>query len=118
MDTRPRVGRVGESATERLYVARGFRVVARNWRCGIGELDLILARGSLMVVCEVKTRRSSRFGGGFEAVGDRKRHKVRAVTQVFLQDLRELPEAVRFDVASVRLRPDGSATIELFEDAF
>ena len=53
---------------ETRYVARGYRVVARNWRCRIGELDLVLARGSALVICEVKTRRGSRLrrrvGGG------------------------------------------------------
>ena len=93
-------------------------MVARNWRCRLGELDLVLSRGTSLVICEVKTRRGSRFGGGFEAVDVRKRQKVRALAEVFLLQCRSSPASVRFDVASVWLKPDGSASVEIFEDAF
>ena len=118
MDERAEVGRRGEAAAERRYVARGYRVVARNWRCRLGELDLVVARGTTLVICEVKTRRGSRYGGGFEAVDARKRRKLRALAEVFLQQHGVAPSAIRFDVASVRLRADGSASIEVFHDAF
>ena len=118
MDERGEVGRRGEAAAERRYVAHGYRVVARNWRCRIGELDLVVARGTTLVICEVKTRRGSRYGGGFEAVDARKRRKLRALAEVFLQQHGVSPSAIRFDVASVRLRADGSASIEVFHDAF
>jgi putative endonuclease len=118
VDTRPLTGRSGESATETRYVRHGFRVVARNWRCGIGELDLVLRRGDLLVVCEVKTRRGGRFGAGFDAVDARKRRKLRALAEAFLQQDAFGPVAVRFDVSSVRLHADGSAVVEVFEDAF
>ena len=118
MDTRPCTGRSGESATEIGYVRRGFRVVARNWRCAIGELDLVFLRGDLLVFCEVKTRRGVRFGAGFDAVDARKRRKLRALGEAFLLHHAFGPVAVRFDVASVRLRPDGSARVDVFEDAF
>ena len=119
MDERIAVGRRGEAAVEQLYVSRGYRVVARNWRCRIGELDLVVARGSTLVICEVKTRRGSRFGGGFEAVDARKRQKVRALAETFcLQHPMRGTVSIRFDVASVRLRSDGSAAVEIFDDAF
>jgi putative endonuclease len=118
MDVRPATGRTGEDAAADLYERRGYTLVARNWRCRLGELDLVLAEGDTLVVCEVKTRRGSGFGGGYEAVDARKRRKLRAVAETFLLQTRTSPGAVRFDVASVRLRPDGSAVVELFEDAF
>jgi putative endonuclease len=117
-DRQAEVGRRGEAAAETTYVARGYRVVARNWRCRVGELDLVLARGQTLVICEVKTRRGARFGGGFEAVDVRKRQKLRALAEIFLQQARAVPFSVRFDVASVWLRPDGSTAVEVFEDAF
>ena len=118
MDARPTTGSLGEDAAERLYVRRGYRVVARNWRCRIGELDLVVARTGVVVVVEVKTRKGSRFGGGYVAVDGRKRAKIRAVTEVFLQQTGANDAGVRFDVASVWLRPDSSAAVEVFEDAF
>lgn len=118
MDARPRTGAIGERAAERLYLRRGYRVIARNWRCSVGELDLIVARAHLLVVCEVKTRRGAGFGGGFEAVDARKQRKVRSVAEIFLLQRRLDTSQVRFDVASVWLRSDGSISVELFEDAF
>jgi putative endonuclease len=118
VDRRPLTGRSGETVTETWYVRRGFRVLARNWRCRIGELDLVLVRGGLLVFCEVKTRRGHRFGAGFDAVGPHKRRKLRALGEAFLQQHPAGPIAVRFDVSSVRLRPDGSAAVDVFEDAF
>ena len=78
----------------------------------------MLLRGETLVVCEVKTRRGARFGAGFEAVGTRKRRKVRSVAEAFLLQRLLRPRAIRFDVASVFVRPDGSASVEIFEDAF
>ena len=99
MDQRAAVGVSGERAAETRYVARGYRVIARNWSCRVGELDLVLSRGQLVVVCEVKTRRGARYGGGYEAVDVRKRHKLRALAEIFLLQSRTFPAAVRFDVA-------------------
>jgi putative endonuclease len=117
-EARLATGAAGERATLQAYRRRGYRLVARNWRCAIGELDLVLARGPVLVICEVKSRRGRAFGDGWEAVDARKRRKVRAVTAAFLQVTAARPAAIRFDVASVRLAPDGSAEVEVFEDAF
>lgn len=111
-------GATGERATLQAYRRHGYRLVARNWRCAIGELDLVLARGDVMVICEVKSRRGRAFGDGWEAVDARKRRKLRAVTAAFLRSTGARPSALRFDVASVRVAPDGSAEVEVFEDAF
>lgn len=112
------MGSVGEDAALRVYERRGYRLIARNWRCRIGELDLVVSRGGTLVVCEVKTRSGSAFGGGYEAVTARKRAKVRAVAEVFLRATAFEPETVRFDVASV-LAPSGRpVSIEVFENAF
>lgn len=117
-DVRPTLGVAGEDAAWRVYRDLGYRLVARNWRCRLGELDLIVARGEVLVICEVKTRRGAGFGGGWEAVTARKQQKVRAVAEAFLQTSDVLPLAMRFDVASVALRASGRTSVELFEDAF
>lgn len=71
-----------------------------------------------MVFCEVKTRRGASFGGGFEAVDARKQQKLRALAEVYLMQTGAAPHGARFDVASVWLKPDGSASVHLYEDAF
>jgi putative endonuclease len=111
------IGSRGEDAAADAYRRRGFRIVARNWRCRLGELDLVVQRRSVLVFCEVKSRRESVFGGGFEAVTRRKQAKLRAVAEAFLQATGSHPQAIRFDVASVSVRGPRS-TVELFEDAF
>jgi putative endonuclease len=121
-EIRADVGARGERAALDLYLRRGFAVVARNWRCSLGEIDLVLRRGDLLVFCEVKTRGGTAFGGGYEAVDARKRRKLRALAEVFLLTHRLGAPRVRFDVASVRVRssvgPSASTDVELFEDAF
>ncbi len=111
------VGSLGEDAAAEAYRRRGYRVVVRNWRCLLGELDLVLERRGVLVFCEVKSRRASVFGAGYEAVTWRKRAKLRGLAEAFLRASGERPRAVRFDVASVAIRGERS-TVELFEDAF
>jgi putative endonuclease len=123
VDERAKTGRVGEDAALAVYEGRGYQLIARNWRCRVGELDLIVARAETLVFCEVKSRRGAGFGGGYEAVTARKRAKLRAVAEVFLLATAARPRAIRFDVASVVVRdglnrPNARSTVELFEDAF
>ena len=121
-DARSDLGARGERAALDLYRRRGFTLVASNWRCSLGEIDLVLRRRDVLVFCEVKTRRGSSRGVGFEAVDSRKRRKLRSLAEVFLLTHGTGPLSVRFDVASVAVRsgskPGGDAHVELFEDAF
>src|SRR6266480_2000362 len=95
------LGRTGESAALATYEARGYRLVARNWRCRLGEVDLVVRRGGLLAFCEVKARRGSRFGAPFEAVHGSKQRKLRKLAEVFLGSFEGPVSEVRFDVASV-----------------
>lgn len=83
------------------YEQAGYRVVARNWRCDIGEIDLIARRGRELVVAEVKTRVSGRFGVPAEAVNYAKRKKLRALAHAWLATTDEYFDEVRFDVVSI-----------------
>lgn len=69
-------GRAGEERAAQHLVSCGYEVLERNWRCAQGEIDIIAARGDLLCVIEVKTRRSERFGHPFEAVDERKRQRL------------------------------------------
>lgn len=122
VDPRSVLGADGERAALDAYRRRGFSLVARNWRCRLGEIDLVVRRGSLLVFCEVKTRRASRHGPGFDAVDARKRRKVRALAELFLATRPVGEVDVRFDVASVwagrRPASRPGLEVEIFEDAF
>jgi putative endonuclease len=113
------LGRLGEDAALRRYRDLGYSLLARNWRCKVGEIDLVVSRAGVVVFCEVKTRSSGAYGGGFESVTQRKQAKVRSVAVQFLAWNGVTPRAIRFDVASVAVRARGGAfDVHLFEDAF
>jgi putative endonuclease len=69
-------GRAGEDRAARYLEQQGFTVLARNWRCRTGELDLVVDDGATVVVVEVKTRRGEAFGHPFEAIDARKRARL------------------------------------------
>lgn len=117
VDGRADRGRAGEDAALAVYRGRGFSLLARNWRCSLGELDLVLERDGVIVVCEVKARAGAGFGAGHESVTRAKRERIRRLAEAFLAAERREAAVVRLDVASVRLGPRG-AEVELFEDAF
>jgi putative endonuclease len=97
-----RLGRHGEDLAATWYEQRGYTVLERNWRCREGELDLVLGNGDLIVICEVKTRSSDRFGSPFEAVGRTKQLRLRRLAARWLRERAPFrPATVRFDVAGV-----------------
>jgi putative endonuclease len=114
------LGRAGEEAALAWYRSRGYALVARNWRCALGELDLVLARGADLVFCEVKARRGAAFGGPFEAVTGRKQRKLALLAEAFLASCGARPRSVRFDVASVLVDAGspGGLRVHVFEHAF
>ena len=95
------------------YEARGYTVVAKNWRCREGELDLIVRDGRLFVFCEVKTRTSTAFGVPAEAVTREKQARIRRLAARWLEDAPMPAREIRFDVASVL-----AGQIEIIEGAF
>jgi putative endonuclease len=96
------LGKDGEAVTARWYTERGYTVLARNWRCREGELDLVLAKDRTVVICEVKTRTSTRHGTPFEAVGPAKQVRLRRLAARWLREEAPFrPATVRFDVAGV-----------------
>lgn len=86
------------------YVRAGYTIVARNWRCVRGELDVVAWRDGVLAVCEVKARRNADFGDPFESITPRKMLRVRRATAAMLgTDSLRLPHIreVRFDAAAV-----------------
>jgi len=108
------LGADGEKAVAEWYESRGYEVVARNWRCREGELDLILRFERLFVFCEVKTRSSTAFGVPAEAVTRTKQARLRRLAARWLEDDAPVRAVeIRFDVASVL-----AGHIEVIEGAF
>jgi putative endonuclease len=110
---RRRLGAAGEAAAARWYSARGYEVVARNWRCREGEIDLIVRRGGTVVFCEVKARTSDAFGLPAEAVTRAKQQRLRGLAARWLAEGGVPAAEIRFDVASVL-----AGEVEVIEGAF
>jgi putative endonuclease len=101
-DRRRALGVSGEDAAAAWYEANGYEVVARNWRCRDGELDLVVRKGRVIVFCEVKTRNSTAFGVPAEAVTHQKRARLRRLAARWLdEDAPVRPREIRFDVACI-----------------
>jgi putative endonuclease len=115
------LGARGEAAAAAFYAARGYSVLARNWRCREGELDLVVARDGCVVFCEVKTRTGSGFGIPAEAVTPEKQRRLRRLAVRWLAEQRAADGPgfadLRFDVASVTVRA-GEPQLEVIEAAF
>ncbi|MGH8881999.1 MAG: YraN family protein [Stackebrandtia sp.] len=101
---------------ERLAAAHlrrdGMRVLARNWRNPQGELDIVAADRGVTVFCEVKTRRSLRFGTPMEAIDEAKATQVRRVAAGWWRTRRGRGRSQRFDAVGVIVRADGTASID------
>jgi putative endonuclease len=107
-------GRRGEERAASWYLARGYEIVCRNWRCAVGEIDLIVRRGRVLVVCEVKARRSDAFGMPALAVGAAKQQRLRRLAAAWLASNRRGRRVeVRFDVVAVT-----GDDVHVYESAF
>ena len=109
--------RWAEELVAGLYQREGYEIIARNWHCREGELDIVAVLPEspveTIVVVEVRARASNYFGSAFESVTVAKQKKLRRATKKFLVNQTNSFRAVRFDVASVM-----GAKIEVVRDAF
>ena len=95
------LGRRGERLAAQWYLDNGYEIVARNWRCAAGEVDLIARRANLLVIAEVKTRVNDRFGVPATAVNAVKQRKLRRLAAIWLAGSPDRYGEVRFDVVSI-----------------
>lgn len=95
------LGRAGEDLACGWYLEQGYDIVARNWRCELGEIDVVARRRSTVVICEVKARSTTRFGHPLETVSLAKQRRLRRLAARYLDDEKIVGVSVRFDVAGV-----------------
>lgn len=119
MRVKDAVGRFGEQLAVQHLEGAGLEILARNWRCPAGELDVVALDGDVLVFVEVKTRSSLAYGDPAEAVGARKAAQVRRVA---LHWLAEHPERfwpeLRFDVVAVVRNAAGGPSVRHIRGAF
>ena len=119
MAAKDELGRRGEDVAAAWLESQGLAVLARNWRCSEGELDIVATDREVVVICEVKTRSGDRFGSPFEAVTQGKRRKLRRLAMLWVTDNRVqgFPR-LRFDVIGVFWRPGEQPMVEHRAEAF
>ncbi|MCD9023341.1 YraN family protein [Cohnella silvisoli] len=106
---RSAVGRAGEDAAADHLRQLGYALLERNWRCRLGEIDIIAMDGSALIIIEVRSRTNpTRFGTAVEAVTPRKCRQVREVATVYLKQHGGVPQSIRFDVIAVTFLQGGA----------
>ena len=115
---RQALGAWGEEQAVVYLRKRGVKILARNYRCPAGEIDIIARQKKLLLFIEVKTRRTTRFGTPQEAVGLRKQQQIIRTAHWYLAREKAPDLQPRFDVLAILCQSDGSADITYLPDAF
>jgi putative endonuclease len=108
-------GRSTEDQALLFLQGQGLKLIARNWRCKAGELDLVMRDADTVVIAEVRGRGRSDYGTAVETVDFRKQAKLVRATRLLLMMRPDLAEApLRFDVVTL----DGAGKVEWLREAF
>ena len=111
------LGQDGERIAERYLSKKGYRLVERNYRCPVGEMDLIVLDRRVIVFVEVKTRVGESFGSPLESVHPRKQHKMIQTALFFLSEHKLHHRDARFDVVGISFA-GREPVVEHIENAF
>ncbi|CAN5340267.1 YraN family protein [soil metagenome] len=110
--SRQALGAYGERVAEEHLVAQGMILLDRNWRCGEGEIDLVLRDGAVLVVCEVKTRTSEINGTPHEAITDAKLSRLQRLGLRWADAQGVHPQEMRVDLVAVMRPLRGAAQVD------
>jgi len=117
-EARLALGAWGEDQAVEYLRQQGIKIIERNFRTLVGEIDIIARHKSVLLFVEVKTRRSNAFGTPQEAVGPRKQRQIIRTAQWYLQNHKNIKLQPRFDVVAILCQSDGTALITHLPDAF
>jgi len=110
-------GKEGEKIAADFLKKKGYRIIETNFRCAIGEIDIIAREKDELVFIEVKTRTSGDLGFPEQAVGIKKQKKMSQLALWYLQKVNTNDTATRFDVLAIMILPAGNE-IKLIKNAF
>jgi putative endonuclease len=117
-DPRHQFGQASETRAEQFLRAKGYRILARNLRSSLGELDLVAEDAGVIVFVEVKARATGAFGGALLAVDRRKRAKLVRLAAQYLAQRHWTDRACRFDVVLVQGQEADGLRLDHVENAF
>jgi putative endonuclease len=112
------VGICGEKAACEFLKKKGYKIIQRNFRCRLGEIDIVAEKKDCLVFVEVRTKTSRDFGSPEESVTSSKKDKIISTALAYINILKQAPESWRIDFIAVELEQDGhTSRIELIENA-
>jgi putative endonuclease len=117
-DPRHQFGQASELLAERFLQAKGYRILARNLRTSLGELDLVAEDRGVLVFVEVKARATEAFGGAVLAVDRKKQAKLVRLASQYLSQRHLSDRSCRFDIVVVQGHPSSLGRIEHLQNAF
>ena len=118
LNSRQRLGKNGEEAVAQYLKKNGYQILTKNYRCKLGEIDLIARDGSDLVFIEVKTRSGLGYGSPAAAVTIRKQRQISRVAQCYLTEHKLFDSPARFDVISVLCDATKDHQIDHINNAF
>ena len=117
LNRRQKYGKDSESVAVRYLKRRGYKILVKNYRTRLGEIDIVARDRDTIVFVEVKARHSDRFGNPKAAVTPAKQRKISMVALQFLKENDRMNSRARFDVVAIRSRENGP-DIEIIKNAF
>ena len=109
------IGDKGERIAAKAYTSKGYKVIASNFRCKFGELDIVMKKGETVVIAEVKTRKNANFANAKEFVDYKKQKRIKTTAKIFLEKYNLADNIIRFDVVEVYTE---TKTVNIIENAF
>lgn len=112
MNPKDLLGQQGEQLAASFLSEHGLSVLERNWRCTLGEIDIVALDGRTLVICEVKTRSGVRFGTPLEAITRQKAQRLRHLAVAWVRAHGLVFDQIRIDVVGVLRTAAGEFSIE------
>jgi putative endonuclease len=116
-DYKKQIGNKGESLAEDYIKRKGYEVIHRNYRCKLGEIDIIAKDGDTIVFIEVRTKQNENFGSPQDSVTSTKISKISKTALSFIQEKNLSGYSYRFDFIAITFS-QGKPNIEHIENAF
>ena len=117
-DNRRQLGAFGERAAKHYLEKQGYKILKTNFRCPVGEIDIVSQKDDYLVFVEVRTRRGLEFGSPEESITQTKKEKLIELGESYIQQYHDSSVLWRIDVVAIEVGPGGKITlIESIENA-
>lgn len=119
LDSPKEVGNKGEKLAVKFLKRKGYKITQRNYKCKLGEIDIIAKHDGTVVFVEVKTRQTQEFGAPQYAITAAKKRQISRVALLYIREKKMVDQSCRFDVIAITFSPESrKPNIEHIENAF